>query len=751
MPERSRLNPLPAARIDAWRPWRPWLVALALWLLVTGVAVLALWHLRRTALESQGREMDLLSLALTDEVERGLRGAEEGLQALRLELGQQRLPTRDSEVVQALKTRADLMPLISTLRLLGADGKPIVASDATAAPDVTSFLPRLETLPSGTIALSRPFAAAAGAAADRPAATGAAAREAALANPATTKPSTNPIANTNTNTNSNTNTMVALAIRIDAQPGQPGGWIVGDIPAAMLLGAFGVALPAADARMAIFRRDGVRLAGANLGAPSVDEATVAKRLAERPSLEVRRFSDGSDNLVGLHDIERYGLKVLVSRELDAVLAGWRGAAQLSAAALLVLAGVIAAAVQVVTRAERRRLAAQQALQSQLTRASRLEALGELAGGVAHDFNNVLAGIVGYGEMAQDEATPGSDQARHLDRVLQAAQRGKALIERILSFSRGGARASTVFEIEPVIEEVLSLLAASLRPGVVLERALEAPGARLRGDVTQAYEAVMNLCTNAMQAMPEGGMLSVRLLREHVDTPRVLSHSPLPPGNYLALSVADQGGGIAPDVMEHLFQPFFTTRSAESGTGLGLAVVFGVVSELGGGIDVQSRPAQGARFTLYLPECTDSVALPHAAAARAPEGARQRVLVVDDEPALVALAVELLQALGYAPVGFDDPRAALQALADAPAGFDAVITDEVMPGMTGTQLTQALREHAPQLPVLLISGYGGALLAQRAAAAGVTRVLAKPVRREALARALAELLGRGPPGPPPGAA
>lgn len=642
--------------------------------------------------------MDLLSTALTDEVERGLRGAEEGMQALRFELGQRRLPLVDGDAREALKTRAELMPLVTTLWLLGPDGGLIAASDAEPVPDVQNFLPKLDALAVGSIALGRPF--------EEPVK-----RE----------------------------TMVPLAFRVEASPGQPGGWILADVPATRLLGAFGVALPAADARMAIFRSDGVRLAGANVGPTAVNEATVALRLEERPSLEVRRFSDGRKNLVGLHSVPRYGLKVLVSRELDALLAGWRGSVELSVGALVVLLGIMAAAVHVLTRAERRHLLAQQALQSQLSRASKLEALGALAGGVAHDFNNVLAGIVGYGEMAHDEATPGSDLARHLDKVLQAAQRGQALIERILSFSRGGARTAVVFELEPVIEEVLTLLAASLRPGVVLERALEVPVARLRGDATQAFEAVMNLCTNAMQAMADGGMLSVQLAREHVAAPRVLSHTPLPAGDYLALSVSDQGSGIAPEVMEHLFEPFFTTRSAQSGTGLGLAVVFGVVAELGGGIDVQSSPGQGSRFTLYLPECTDAAAVSEASTGAVPGGAGQRLLVVDDEPELVALAEELLRGLGYEPFGFTDSSAALKALIAEPAQFAAVITDEVMPGLSGTQMTQALRAHAPHLPVLLVSGYGGALLARRAAAAGVTRVLTKPLKRDDLARALFDLL------------
>jgi CheY-like chemotaxis protein len=323
--------------------------------------------------------------------------------------------------------------------------------------------------------------------------------------------------------------------------------------------------------------------------------------------------------------------------------------------------------------------------------------------------------------------------------MQAALRGRALVERILAFSRGGARTSTVFELEPVVQEVLSLLTASLRPGVVLERELEAKGAQLRGDPTQVFEAVMNLCTNAMQAMPEGGMVSVRLERLRVAIPRVLSHSELANGDYLALTVADQGGGITPQVMDRLFEPFFTTRSAQSGTGLGLAVVHGVVAEFGGAIDVQSTPGHGARFTLYLPECTDAKGVPAPVPQRTLTGTGQRLLVVDDDPMLVALAEEMLKGLGYTPTGYSDPLAALAELRANPQRYAAVITDEIMPGMSGTALTAALRQQLPELPVLLISGYGGALLASRGTAAGVTRVLAKPLKRAEVAQALADLL------------
>ena len=677
--------------------WRPWLIAVALWLTLAALASLTLWQLRRDAVAGQARELGLLSLALTDEIDRGLRGAEEGLSALGAELREGRLPLRGDDATRTLHSRADVMPLVQTLWLVDTRGKVIAASDAAPAPDLSSFLPAPDRMSADAVALSRPFV------------------DAASQEP-----------------------QVALAMRFQGAPPAATGWIVAAMPARTLLGAFSAARPAADARMVVLRSDGVRLAAANAAAPGLDEAALAQRLTGRPSMELRTLADGSRNLVGLHGVPRFDIRVLVARDLSAVLMAWRQAAEMVVTALGVLMAVMAAAAVFVQRADRRRNEAQRALQAQLARAGRLESLGALAGSVAHDFNNVLAGIVGFGEMARDAAAPGSDQARHLDKVLGAALRGKALVERILAFSRGGARASIVFEFEPVIEEALTLLSASLRPGVVLERALDAPGARLRGDPTQAFEAVTNLCTNALQAMPHGGMLSVQLRRETVAATRVLSHSVMAPGRYLVLTVSDQGRGITPDVMEHLFEPFFTTRGAQSGTGLGLAVVHGVVAEFGGAIDVHSAPGRGARFTLHLPESRDELGAPEVIAP-ARRGAGQRLLVVDDEPALVALAEEMLQGLGYRPVGFSSASAALQALRDDPQGFSAVITDEVMPQLSGTQLTRALRRQLPGLPVLLVSGYGGAQLAQRALEAGVTRVLAKPLQRADLARVLAELL------------
>ncbi|MFT3848968.1 MAG: response regulator [Propionivibrio sp.] len=219
----------------------------------------------------------------------------------------------------------------------------------------------------------------------------------------------------------------------------------------------------------------------------------------------------------------------------------------------------------------------------------------------------------------------------------------------------------------------------------------------------------------------------------------MSHSQLTAGRYLQLSVSDQGTGITPDVMEHLFEPFFSTRGAQSGTGLGLAIVHGVVVEFGGAIDVQSTPAHGARFSLYFPECALPLSRLDASTHTPPSGTGQRLMIVDDDPTLVALAEEMLRGLGYETEGFGDPIAALAALRDDPTRFQALIVNEAMPSLCGTRLTQELRSFDADLPVLLLTGFGGASLTARATASGVTRVLSKPLRRAELARALNELL------------
>lgn len=395
-------------------------------------------------------------------------------------------------------------------------------------------------------------------------------------------------------------------------------------------------------------------------------------------------------------------------------------------------------------AEREAQAQQQLLQEQLQRARKLEALGTLAGGVAHDFNNILAAVIGYGELARSTAPEGSAQARQIDQVMQAGLRGKALVERILSFSRSSPRPHLVFLLQPVVDEVLQLLAASLPAEVRLLPQLDAPEVAVSGDATMVFEAAMNLCTNAIQAMQatgRGGRLVVALSVVDAQQPLALYEGRLPAGRYACLSVADDGPGITPEVRRRLFEPFFTTKGAQHGTGLGLAVVHGAMHDMGGAVDVQSEPGQGACFTLYVP-CTDALPPPPAAAQddTAPLGAGQAVLIVDDDAALVTLAEEMLAELGYESFGLASSLQALAEFRSDPQRFDLVLTDEQMPGMTGTDLAAALHALRPGLPVVLASGYGGPQLEQRAAQAGVAVLLRKPLRRAELAQALARALG-----------
>ncbi len=383
----------------------------------------------------------------------------------------------------------------------------------------------------------------------------------------------------------------------------------------------------------------------------------------------------------------------------------------------------------------------QQLEDQLQRARKLEALGTLAGGVAHDFNNILAAVVGYGELARGAAAEGSAQARQIDQVLQAGQRGKALVGRILSFSPGAPRAHVNFALQPVIEEVLQMLAGSLPRGVRLQSRLRAPQATVSGDPTMVYEAAMNLCTNAIQAVePQGGAIVVALDEVEPAQPLPLFESVLAAGHYVCLSVSDDGCGIAPAAMTRLFEPFFTTKDPQQGTGLGLAVAHGVMTDLHGAIDVQSEVGRGSRFGLYFPRVGENLPVTPDADDACPRGAGETVLVVDDEATLVELAEELLADLGYEPVGFASATQALAAFKAEPERFDLVLTDELMPVLSGTALAEALHALRPVLPIMLVSGYGGPQLQARAGAAGIAEVLGKPLARTELARALARALG-----------
>jgi PAS domain S-box-containing protein len=380
------------------------------------------------------------------------------------------------------------------------------------------------------------------------------------------------------------------------------------------------------------------------------------------------------------------------------------------------------------------------LEGQLLQAKKLEAIGTLAGGIAHDFNNILAAILGYGEMAQKDAAAGTALRRHIDAVVSAGMRAKSLVERILAFSRSGIGERVPVHVQTVVVEALDLVAASLPHHVRLVRRLAGGDAALMGDPTQIHQVVMNLCANGAQAMKGAGELTVAL--DVLDKREsIAATSALAGGRYVRLRVSDTGAGIAPNVLERIFDPFFTTKDVGVGTGLGLSLVHGIVTDLGGGIEVDSRVGAGSTFTVYLP-WNGSIAASAETDEAIPNGAGETILLVDDEEPLVRLGEEMIAALGYEPVGFTSSAAALDTFRAAPERFNAVLSDEAMPDMTGSELAREIRAIRPDIPIVLMSGFVSPALSARARDAGVAEVLAKPLVAREIARRLADVLRQG---------
>nr|WP_240979029.1 ATP-binding protein [Longimicrobium terrae] len=345
----------------------------------------------------------------------------------------------------------------------------------------------------------------------------------------------------------------------------------------------------------------------------------------------------------------------------------------------------------------------QAVEEQLRQAQKMDALGTLAGGVAHDFNNILTAIHGYGELALLEARPGGEQRESIDEILKACVRARDLVRRILLFSRGQQSSRDVMPLGPVVEEALQLLRATLPRSIEIRSHATPHPPPVRADATQMHQVMMNLGTNAAYAMREqGGVLSVELGVIDVETAAAGFAAELKPGRYLRLTVTDTGCGMRPEIRERLFEPFFTTKG-HAGTGLGLSVVHGIVRDHGGSISVTSEPGEGSRFDIHLPAAPEAARQQADNPAPMPRGAGQHIMYVDDEPALCHIMTRILAHLGYRCTAFTDPVAALQEFRTAPHDFDAVVTDLQMPAMSGLDLARAVRSVRPGVPVAIASG------------------------------------------------
>ena len=438
--------------------------------------------------------------------------------------------------------------------------------------------------------------------------------------------------------------------------------------------------------------------------------------------------------VSLRRVAGYPAVVVVGRGEHAILKDWREQTWTN----VLRTFVITALATVLLIAFLRQLARHERVTTQLHQSQKLEALGTLAGGIAHDFNNVLGAILGYGELAIEHTTAGSNQRRYLDNIVTAANRARELVARILAFSRPGVGSATPLVLQQLLTEVRNLSAASLPPRVSVE--VQAPPRPLvvAGDPAQLHQMFANLVTNAVQAVGATGRVEIRASQVEVETERLCTVGRLRRGTYARVDIIDTGIGMTSAQVERIFDPFFTTKPVGEGTGLGLSLVHGIVLDHDAALEVDSRRGTGTRFSVFLPLATGKPAQ-QSAPLPAPTGNGETILIVDDEQSLVQLAEEVLAGLGYEPVGCVGAVQALQVFRAAPERFDAVVSDAIMPDMSGTELLAQIRRVRPDIPALLVSGYGGPDLQAQAAAAGVQTILAKPLRAAELGASLAAVL------------
>lgn len=386
------------------------------------------------------------------------------------------------------------------------------------------------------------------------------------------------------------------------------------------------------------------------------------------------------------------------------------------------------------------------MEAQLSQAQKLESIGTLAGGIAHDFNNILAAIMGYSQMAQRDLSPDSRAQAHLEQVLIASTRAKDLVKQILTFSRSEEPDRETLELQHIIAETLKLLRVSLPSTVEIRQNINTAIPSVLGDATQLQQVILNLCVNAAQAMKEhGGVLGVRLTRLDIDRNVAGIHPDLKEGPHVRLDVSDTGCGMDRATQGRIFEPFFTTKAPGEGTGLGLAVVHGVIKNHGGAIAVYSEMGVGTTFSIYLPVYDRRRAAIIHEPDSLPRGNGEHILFVDDEEALVSLGISMLEDLGYRVTTWTDSSEALAAFRSRPQDFDLVITDQAMPRLNGGDLARALLEIRPTLPIILLTGYSTTMSFEKAKAIGIGELLFKPYTMQALGEAIRRALERSEKG------
>ena len=376
----------------------------------------------------------------------------------------------------------------------------------------------------------------------------------------------------------------------------------------------------------------------------------------------------------------------------------------------------------------------------LRQAHKMEAIGTLAGGIAHDFNNLLAAIIGFTEMVIEDVPEGGQEEKNLRYVLKSAHRGKDLVKQILAFSRKTEHIRGLMSLTPLIEETIQFLRASIPATIKIVFKRTATVDTVLASPTEIQQVIMNLATNAALAMQDkGGTLEINLNDIDFQPDTSTFDLGIAPGEYIQLAVKDTGSGMTPEVMKRIFEPFFTTREVGKGTGMGLAVVYGIVTDLHGAITIESEPGVGSLFRIFLPKIKSDAKLESKKTDDSPGGS-ERVLFIDDEELLVEWGQAALTRLGYKVTSMTDSTEALKTFSADPSQFDLVVTDQTMPGLTGIQLAQELLKMRPDIPIVLCTGHSEAVTPKEVRAVGIRELLMKPVNKTELAKTIRRVLG-----------
>jgi signal transduction histidine kinase/CheY-like chemotaxis protein len=383
------------------------------------------------------------------------------------------------------------------------------------------------------------------------------------------------------------------------------------------------------------------------------------------------------------------------------------------------------------------------LELQLSQRQKMEAIGTLAGGIAHDFNNILAAMQGYLELSLDDLSDENVVRGNLEQILSCVNRATKLVRQILTFSRKDQqeKEKEPVQISSIVKEVHGMLRSSLPATIKFNRKIQADSSVVLADPTHIHQVLVNLCTNSAHAMrDQGGLLEIMLKDVALESETRIGDELLGPGNYVKISVSDSGCGMDKKVLERIFEPFFTTRKVNEGTGLGLSVVHGIIKSHDGAIAVSSTPGKGTTFDIFLPKI-ESSEIQESQPLQPTTDGREVILLVDDEEMMVDVTGRILNRLGFDVVGKTSSLDALEAFQKEPDKFDLVLTDQVMPNMTGTQLAEELISIRSDIPIILCSGFPENVSPDQLEKIGIREFIAKPITKEEIGKTIRRVLGK----------